>query len=203
MERPQRYVVGMSGATGSILGVRLLQELRAREAEVHLVASPPAIRTLDLELPDWPWSRVKELAHVVHDHRDIAASIASGSYPHDGMIIAPCSISSVAAIAHGLGENLLVRAADVTLKERRPLIVMAREAPLHLVHLRNLAAIAELGGIVLPPLLAFYQQPKSVMDLVDHVVGKALDLLRIPHDLYEPWEGPARARRASAEGLSS
>ena len=192
----KRYLIGMSGATGAILTVRLIQELKERTgAELQLIASPAGIRTLALEEPDISWASVKAMVDVVHDHRDIAAGPASGGYPHDGMIIIPCSISTVGSLAHAIGHNLLTRAADVTLKERRPLIVVPREAPLHAQHLRNLTTLAELGAVILPPMLAFYQRPETLEDMVNHVVGKTLDQLRIEHDLVPPWTGPKGVER--------
>lgn len=187
----ERVVVGMSGGSGPILGVRLLEVLAAMDdVESHLVASPAAVRTLDLESEGRPWNEVKELADVVHDHRDIAASISSGSFRHRGMAIVPASMNTVSSLAHGIASNLLTRAADVTLKERRNLIVVPRETPLHLGHLRSLTTLAELGACIIPPLLAFYHQPKTVEDLVDHVVGKVIDQLGFEQQLFPPWRGP-------------
>jgi len=190
----QRFLIGVSGASGSILAVRLLEVLRDQpDVEVHLITTPAALRTLTLEMPDYPVSRLRELVDEVHDCRDIAAPPSSGTWPHDGMAIVPCSISSASAIALGLGTNLLLRAADVTLKERRNLVVVPRETPLHLGHLQTLARLAELGACVVPPMLAFYQKPKTMADLVDHVVARVLDQLHIEHDLQPPWSGAGDA----------
>lgn len=145
---------------------------------------------LNLECPDWSVASVRALADVSYKEGDIAASIASGSYSVLGMVVVPASMKTVAQVAHGVGETLLHRAADVTLKERRPLVVVPREAPLHLGHLRNLTTLAELGAIIVPPMVAFYYHPRSVADVIDHTVGKILEALALPHQLYQPWEGP-------------
>jgi 4-hydroxy-3-polyprenylbenzoate decarboxylase len=188
----RRFVVGISGASGPILGIRLLETLRETPGvETHLVVSKGAVRTLQLECPDWPLERVRALAAHYHEDFDLAAAISSGSFLHDGMIIIPASMKTCGNLASGNAGNLLVRAADVTLKERRPLIVVPREAPLHLGHLRALTALAEYGATILPPVLATYHAPQTVLDLVDHVVGKALDLLRVEHRLFRRWNGPA------------
>jgi 4-hydroxy-3-polyprenylbenzoate decarboxylase len=187
----RRIVVGLSGGSGPILGVRLLQVLReSADIETHLVATPAAVRTLAIESPDWPWERVRDLAHRVHDYRDLAAPLSSGSFTTAGMVVMPASMNTSAGIATGRADNLLLRAADVTLKERRLLVVVPRETPLHLGHLRTLASLAELGAAVVPPMLAFYHRPRCVEDLIDHVVGKVLDLLAVPHALVPRWEGP-------------
>ncbi len=189
--RVKRIIVGMTGASAVLYGIRLLQVLQELpEVETHLVLSKAAGVTLSLECPEWKLASVKNLADVVHRENDIAASIASGSYPVDAMVVIPASMKTVAQIAHSVGESLLHRAADVTLKERRPLIVVPRETPLHLGHLRNLTLLAELGAIIVPPFVAFYHHPQSIEDVVDHTVGKILDLLHIPHQLFQPWEGP-------------
>lgn len=188
----RRIVVGISGASGPILGIRLLEVLRATPGvETHLIVTKGAVRTLQLETPEWPLERVRALAHVVHEDGDLAASVASGSFLHDGMVVIPASMKTCGNLAYGNAANLLVRAADVTLKEKRPLVLVPREAPLHLGHLRALTALAEYGASILPPVLATYHAPTSVMDLVDHVVGKALDLLRVEHALFRRWTGPA------------
>jgi 4-hydroxy-3-polyprenylbenzoate decarboxylase len=187
----RRFVVGISGASGVIYGIRLMQLLREHpDIEIHLVITRSGGVTLRLENPEWELARVHQLARVVHREGDIAASIASGSFAVEAMVVAPCSMRSLAAIAHGLSDNLLVRAADVMLKERRKLVLVTRETPLHAVHLKNMLAVTEMGGIILPPVAAFYHQPRTVQDLVDHVVGKILDTLGIPHSLFPPWTGP-------------
>jgi 4-hydroxy-3-polyprenylbenzoate decarboxylase len=187
----RRIIVGISGASGCIYGIRLLQALRRQsDLEIHLVVSRSGGITLRLENPEWELNAVQELAHVVHREGDIAASIASGSFAVEAMVVAPCSMRSLAAIAHGMSDNLLTRAADVMLKERRKLVLVTRETPLHAVHLKNMLAVSEMGAIVLPPMPGFYHQPKTMEDLIDHVVGKILDSLGLPHELFPPWTGP-------------
>ncbi|HET9097290.1 MAG TPA: UbiX family flavin prenyltransferase, partial [Candidatus Baltobacteraceae bacterium] len=170
----RRIVIGVSGASGSIYGYRALEALRAAGVETHLVLSTQARRTIELEtdksVPDF-----EALAHVVHRDDDLAAAISSGSFLVDGMIVIPCSIRSAAAIAYSMNSNLLVRAADVCLKERRKLVLVVRETPLHAGHLRTLTQLAEIGAVILPPVPAMYAKPKSVDDIVNHTVGKALD----------------------------
>ena len=189
----KRYVVGITGSTGSLYGIRLLQELRAvPDVEVHLVISAPGKRTL-VEETDWSVPAVEALAHVVHDNKDVGASIASGSFRTAGMVIAPCSIKTVSAVANSYGDTLVARAADVHLKEGRPLIAVVRETPLHAGHLRQLLTLAELGGVVLPPMPAFYLRPKSVDDVVNHTVARVLDRLGLRQDLVPEWEGTGRS----------
>lgn len=178
----------MSGSSAPIYGVRLLEVLREQLGlEIHLVMSSSVALTLHHEAPDWPLERVTALAHQVHDDRDLAAPIASGSFRTEAMVVAPCSMKTLAAVAHGLGESLLLRAADVHLKERRPLILVPRETPLHLGHLRNLVAASEIGATILPPMVAFYHKPQTIMDIVDHTVGKILDQLGLDHHLFRRW----------------
>ena len=186
---PQRIIVGISGASGAIYGVRLLQVLReCPGTESHLVVSDAGWRTLRHELGlDRP--AVEALAHQAHDARNVGASIASGSFQCAGMVVAPCSMRTLASVAHSLSDNLLTRAADVVLKERRRLVLMARETPLHLGHLRNMVSVTEMGAIVCPPVPAFYLHPQSVADIVDASVARALDLLGIDHPLSKRWEG--------------
>lgn len=187
----RRLVVGITGASGPLYGVRILQVLREiPDWETHLVMSRAAARTLELELPDWSVQKVHGLADFVHQAGDLAAPIASGSFRTSGMIVAPCSMKTLAAIAHGYSEDLLTRAADVALKERRRLVLVPRETPLHLGHLRNMATVTELGAIVAPPMVALYHRPRTLMDVVDHTVGKVLDLFEIEHSLFRRWEGP-------------
>jgi 4-hydroxy-3-polyprenylbenzoate decarboxylase len=184
-----RLVVGISGSTGSIYGIRLLQVLRdVREVETHLILSAPAKRTI-VEETDFSVKDVEGLATRVYDNRDIGASLASGSFKTAGMVILPCSIKTAAALATSTGDTLLCRAGDVTLKEGRPLIVAVREAPLHLGHLRQLAALAEIGAVIFPPVPAFYTRPKTLDDIVNHTVGRVLDRLNIPQDLVREWAG--------------
>lgn len=191
MDEPRRIIVGISGASGAVYGARLLQVLReVPGVETHLVVSDAGWRNLRHEI-DMDRPAVEALAHHAHDARNVGAAIASGSFDAHAMLVAPCSMRTLAAIAHGLGDNLLTRAADVTLKERRRLVLLVRESPLHLVHLRNMATVTEMGGIVCPPLPAFYLRPQSIGEVVDHSVARALDLIGIPHDLAPRWEGLA------------
>ena len=189
MPEPRRVVVGISGASGAVYGVRLLQALRELGGiETHLVVSGAGWQNLRHEL-DLPRPAVEALADVVHEVANVGARIASGSFLTEGMVVAPCSMRTLAAIAHGLGDNLLTRAADVTLKERRRLVLLARESPLHLGHLRNMVAATEMGAIVSPPVPAFYKRPRTVEDIVDHSVAHALDALGIANELTTRWPG--------------
>lgn len=186
-----KIVVGVSGASGSIYGYRLLEKLRiGGGAETHLVLSRSGERTAYLELgtkaADW-----RARSDHYYSHEDIGCRLASGSFQTDGMVVAPCSIHSMSAIAHGISGNLLVRAADVTLKERRRLILLVRETPLHVGHLRTMTALAEMGAIILPPVPAFYHKPTSVLDIVDHTVDRVLDLLGIPAPEAKRWSAPS------------
>jgi len=184
------YIVGITGASGAIYGVRLLEQLRAvPDATIHLVMSRQARETLRIETP-YQHGFVESLAHHVHEPDDLAAPISSGSFRTQGMVVAPCSIKTAAAIAYSLNDNLLVRAADVCLKERRRLVLVVRETPLHLGHLRTLTQLAELGAIILPPIPGFYSMPKTVDDIVNHTVGKALDALGVANEAYARWRGP-------------
>jgi len=179
-------IVGMTGATGAIYGIRLLQVLREKSVKVHLVISPWAEKTISAET-DYSLDEIKKLATKCYPVDDLSAPISSGSFPVEGMVIIPCSMKTLAAIAHGLSTNLIVRAADVTLKEKRKLILLPRESPLNLIHLRNMTTAAEAGAIILPPMPAFYFQPKSIADLIDHTVGKVLDFLGVEHHLFPRW----------------
>lgn len=183
-----KIVVGISGATGSIYGIRTLEALKELGIESHLIMSDSARKNIDLET-DYTLRQVEALADVVHDNRDIGASIASGSFKISGMVVAPCSIKTLSALAHSYNDCLLVRAADVCLKERRKLVVIARETPLHVGHLKLLTAVAEMGGIILPPMPAFYHLPKTINDIINQTVGKALDQFDIDHNLFRRWEG--------------
>jgi 4-hydroxy-3-polyprenylbenzoate decarboxylase len=181
-----RLVVGLSGASGVAYGIRLLEALRELEIESHLVMSKPAEMTIGYETSLTP-KQVAAKADFRYVITDIGAPIASGSFKTGGMIVAPCSVRSMSEIATGVTTSLLTRAADVTLKERRPLILMVRETPLHLGHLRTLVALSEMGAIILPPVPAFYAEPKSLSDLVDQMVGKALDLLGYQWPKMKRW----------------
>jgi 4-hydroxy-3-polyprenylbenzoate decarboxylase len=182
------YVVGITGASGAIYGVRLLEALRSAGATIHLVMTQQAKQTLAIEM-QLSVGRVEALAHFVHDPADVAAPISSGSFKTDGMIVIPCSIKTASAIAYSFNDNLLVRAADVCLKEKRRLVLVVRETPLHLGHLRTLSALAEIGAIILPPIPGFYAMPKTIDDVVNHTVGKALDALGVPNETFARWRG--------------
>ncbi|RJG07236.1 UbiX family flavin prenyltransferase [Noviherbaspirillum cavernae] len=189
MPAAQRLIIAITGATGAVYGVRLLQVLRDTPGiETHLLVSDAGVLNLHQEL-DMNRKDVEALAHVTHSIRNIGASIASGSYQSAGMVVAPCSMRTLAAVAHGLSDNLIARAADVTLKERRRLVLMVRETPFNLAHLRNMTAVTEMGGIIYPPLPGFYHRPQSIADMVDHTVGRVLDLFSIPHALTPRWNG--------------
>ncbi|HRY24136.1 MAG: UbiX family flavin prenyltransferase [Geminicoccaceae bacterium] len=186
----RRLIVGISGASGVILGERLLRALAPLEIETHLVLTRSAALTATYEL-ETGVEALKALASVVHPIGDVGASIASGSFPTEGMIIVPCSMRTLAAIATGVTDNLLTRAADVVLKERRRLVLMARETPLHLGHLRNMVAVTEMGAIVAPPVPGFYAKPASIEAMVDHTVGRALDLFGIETEGVTRWRAGA------------
>ncbi|MCA1454406.1 UbiX family flavin prenyltransferase [Bradyrhizobium sp. BRP22] len=189
---PRRLIVGITGASGAIYGVRLLRLLKSAPIETHLVMSRSAKITLTQEL-DVKVSDVMALADVVHQVDNIGASISSGSFKTLGMVIAPCSVRSLAEIASGVTSSLVTRAADVVLKERRRLVLMVREAPLHLGHLRSMAAATEIGAIVYPPVPAFYARPESLEQMVDHTLGRVLDLFDISTDVVSRWQGLAPA----------
>ena len=180
--------MGITGASGTIYGVRLLEVLRDFGVETHLVMTDAARWVAELET-GYSAQAIEALAAVRYPNDEIAAAIASGSFHTDGMVVAPCSIKSLSAIAHCYTDSLLARAADVVLKERRKLVLVVRETPLHLGHLRMMAAATEYGAIILPPMPAFYHQPKTISDLVDQTVGKVLDQFGLEHDLYMRWQG--------------
>jgi 4-hydroxy-3-polyprenylbenzoate decarboxylase len=185
----QRLVVAISGASGVIYGIRLLEVLRqANELETHLILTDAAKITIPQET-NWKISDVEALAHVVHKANNVGASIASGSFSTRGMVVVPCSIKSLSAIAHSYADDLLPRAADVHLKEGRPLVLVVRESPLHLGHLRLMVQAAEIGAIILPPMPAFYSQPQTVDDMINGTVGRILLRLGIENDLYFEWLG--------------
>ncbi|EFC56058.1 UbiX family flavin prenyltransferase [Enterobacter cancerogenus] len=187
----KRLIIGLSGASGAIYGVRLLQVLRdVPEVETHLVMSQAARQTLSLET-DLSLRDVQSLADVVHDTRDIAASISSGSFKTAGMVILPCSIKTLSGIVNSYTDTLVTRAADVVLKERRPLVLCVRETPLHLGHLRLMTAAAELGAVIMPPVPAFYHRPKNLDDVINQTVNRVLDQFDIdlPEDLFTRWQG--------------
>jgi 4-hydroxy-3-polyprenylbenzoate decarboxylase len=189
-ENKKRLVISMTGATGAIYGVRMLQVLQKQpEWESHLVISSAGLVNLKYEL-DMERSTLYDLADVVHGIHDIAASIASGSFKTEGVVVAPCSMKTLAAIAHGFGDNLISRSADVALKERRKVILMPRETPLNLAHIRNMASVTEMGGIIFPPMPAFYSKSNSITEMVDDGVGRVLEMFGVDATgLYKPWQG--------------
>jgi 4-hydroxy-3-polyprenylbenzoate decarboxylase len=186
--RPRRLVVAVTGATGAIYAQRLLLHLRALAVETHLLVTPAGVLNLKAEL-GLDRDALEALATRSYNVRDVGADIASGSFATDGMIVAPCSMKTLAAVAHGLSDNLVTRAADVCLKERRRLLLMVRETPFNLAHLRNMTAVTEMGAIVFPPLPAFYFKPASIEQMVDHTLGRALQLLGIEQQLSPQWAG--------------
>ena len=193
---PRRIVVAISGASGAVYGARLLQVLQGTPGiESHLVVTDAGWRNIEREL-DMDCRYVEDMADHVHDVHNLNAAIASGSFGCSGMVIAPCSMHTLASVAHGLSDNLLTRAADVMLKERRRLVLLVRESPLHAMHLRNMLTVTEMGGIICPPVPAFYLHPQSIGDIVNHSVARALDLLDVPHNLAKRWQGVALAEAA-------
>jgi flavin prenyltransferase len=194
----RRIVVGITGASGSIYGIRLLEELRREPSvEVHLGISASGKRTL-AEETDYTVQRVEALGHSVYDNRDVGASLASGSFRTEAMVIAPCSIKTVSALAGGYTDTLIARAGDVSLKEGRPLVALVRETPLHAGHLRQMLALAELGGILLPPMPAFYHRPRTIEDLVNHTVARVLDRLGLRQELVPEWTRGGRPPSSEA-----
>jgi len=184
-----RLVVGLSGASGVVYGIRLLEALQDRpDIESHLVVSRGALRTIELET-DTTLADVEALADQVHDAGDLAASLSSGSFQTMGMVVAPCSMKTLSGIANSYSDNLLVRAADVTLKERRRLVLLPRETPLHLGHARLIVRVIEMGAVVMPPVPALYHRPKSVQAIIDHTVGRVLDMFGVENELVERWSG--------------
>jgi flavin prenyltransferase len=183
-----RLIIGMTGASGTVYGIRLLQVLKDLPVETHLIVTKAGQLTRAYET-DMSLAELKALADVYYAPQDIAAPIASGSFKTLGMLVAPCSMNSLSEIAHGVSNQLLTRAADVVLKERRRLVLVPREAPLHLGHLRNMVAVTEMGGIIHPPVPAFYHKPKSLDDMVDETVGRLLEGFGFETDLLKPWGG--------------
>jgi len=188
MRPAQRVVVGITGATGAVYAVRLLQRLRASNVEIHLVASPAGVLNVHHEL-GLDRRALEALADTAYSPGDVGAAIASGSFTTDAMVVAPCSMKSLAAIAHGLADNLLTRAADVTLKERRRLVLMVRETPFNLAHLRNMTAATEMGAVIFPPLPAFYHRPQTIDELVDDTVERVLSLIGVDQAAPKSWGG--------------
>ncbi|MEY3721408.1 MAG: 3-octaprenyl-4-hydroxybenzoate carboxy-lyase protein [Pseudomonadota bacterium] len=190
----KRLVVAITGASGALYGVRLLHWLReAGGVQTHLMISEAGALSLHHEL-GITRKEVEVLADAVHAVRDVGACVASGSFPSEGMIIAPCSMKTLASVAHGLCDNLISRAADVMLKERRRLVLMVRETPFNLAHLRNMTAVTEMGGIIFPPLPALYQKPADITEMVDHTVGRVLDLFGVEQTLAPQWQGLRQGR---------
>ena len=203
----RRLIVGMTGATGAILGVRLLEALKDSAVESHLVISNWARRTIEHETP-YSFKQVCALASVYHGSANMAAEISSGSFRTDGMVVIPCSMRTLGSIAHGTGEHLIHRAADVVLKERRRLILVARESPLSELHLENMLKLARIGVTIVPPMPAFYNHPKSINDIVDHIVARVLDQFGISVPFAKRWDGhmesaskaPSGGAKAKAHG---
>ncbi len=186
---PRRMIVAVTGASGAIYGLRLLEVLqRTKTFEIHLLVSEAGAKTLQHEL-GLARNDIEKLAHCVHDIRDIGASVASGSFHTEGMIVAPCSMKSLSAIAHGYADNLITRAADVALKERRKLILLVRETPFNLIHLRNMMTVTEAGGIVFPPLPAFYHHPQTIAEMVDHTIERVLNVFDQAQIPEKNWNG--------------
>lgn len=183
-----KILISMTGATGAIYGIRLLQVLQKTEYKTSLIISSWAKKTIETET-SFSLDEVISMADEVYDENDLAAAVSSGSYQTDAVIVAPCTMKTLAGIASGYSDDLIVRCADVALKERKPLILLTRETPLSLIHLRNMTTVTEAGGIILPPMPAFYHRPKTIDDIINQTVGKILDLLNIPHDLFQRWEG--------------
>lgn len=184
----RRIIVGISGASGPQYGIRLLEVLKEFEnVETHLIISEAAKTNIKLE-SDWEVEQVEALADFVYDSKDLAASISSGSFRTEGMVIAPCSVKTLSGLANSFNTNLLIRAGDVILKEKRKLIIILRETPLHLGHIRLMTRVAELGATIMPPVMAFYHRPKTIQDLVDHIIGKILDQFGLDHQLFKRWK---------------
>jgi len=193
-----RLIVGMTGATGAILGIRLLEALQGSGVETHLVLSKWAMQTVEHETA-YTVKDVRALASVTYESSNMGAAISSGSFVTDGMVVVPCSMRSLGAIAHGTGDHLVHRAADVILKERRKLVLVAREMPLSEIHLENMLKLARMGVVMMPPMPAFYHHPATVENIVDHVVARVLDQFGIPVDFARRWTGEMRAKVAHLE----
>jgi 4-hydroxy-3-polyprenylbenzoate decarboxylase len=182
-------IVGITGASGAVYGIRLLEVLSTnKEVETHLIISEAGEKIIKHET-DWSLEQVRALADVCCDISDIGARLASGSFKRDGMIIAPCSMKTLSALANSYADNLIVRSADITLKEKKRLVLLVRETPLHLGHLRNMVKVTEMDAIIFPPVPAFYHKPRTIQDLVDHTIGRVLDIFGIEHNLFVRWSG--------------
>ncbi|MDG7001387.1 MAG: UbiX family flavin prenyltransferase [Nitrososphaerota archaeon] len=184
----EKIIVGITGASGVIYGVRLLEVMKEYRIETHLVMSPAAKMTIAAETK-YSVPSVEKLATKLYRFNDIAASISSGSFKVDGMVVIPCSMHTLGALASGVADNLLTRVGEVTMKEKRPLIIVPRETPLTLIHIENMARLAHAGAVILPAMPAFYSNPKTIEDIIDHIVGKVLDLLKIENTLFKRWKG--------------
>lgn len=189
----KKIIVAMTGASGAILGVRLLQELRRAQVETHLIMSEWAQRTLTLETAYSP-KQVCALADESYASNDLSARLSSGSFRTQGMIVVPCSMKTLAAMANGFSCNLIIRAADVCIKERRRLVLVPRETPVSEIHLNNMAALSRCGAVILPPCIGFYTKPQTIDDVLDHLVGKMLDALDVEHELFPRWDNPHEAK---------
>jgi len=198
----KRLVVGITGATGAIYGIRLLEFLSKTDVETHLVISRSAEKTIRIETL-WALEQVKALATVTYNMEDVGADISSGSFHTEGMVVIPCSIKSLSAIANSYNENLLIRAADVTLKERRKLVLVVRETPFHRGHLNLMMNVADAGGVILPPIPAFYFFPKTLDDLINHTVGRVLDVFNIEHSLFNRWGSKKLKNALKEKGTSN
>lgn len=182
-------IIGITGATGVVYGIRLLEVLSSiNDIETHLIISEAGEMNIEGET-DRKIEDIKKLASFSYDIRDVGARLASGSFQRDGMIIAPCTVKTMSALANSYTENLLIRAGDVTLKERRKLVLLVRETPLHIGHIRNMEKLCEMGAIIMPPVPAFYHKPKTIQDIIDHTIGKTLDMFDIKHNLFQRWAG--------------
>ena len=198
----KRLIVGISGATGAIYGIRLLEALSKSDVETHLVITEAAENTIRMET-DWKVEDIKSLAKVAYDLNDLGGDISSGSFLSEGMVIIPCSIKSLSGIANSFNENLLIRAADVTLKERRKLVLAVRETPLHLGHIELMLQASRMGAILLPPVPAFYFHPKTIDDLINHTVGKVLDLFNMNHHLFKRWGSSELKKNLREKGIKN
>jgi 4-hydroxy-3-polyprenylbenzoate decarboxylase len=200
MGEPRRLIVAITGASGAVYGLRLLDAMRAAQVETHLVLSAAGVLNAQQEL-GLKRGDIEARASVAHNVADIGATIASGSFATDGMVIAPCSMKTLAAVAHGLSDTLIARAADVCLKERRRVVLLTRETPLNLAHIRNMEAVTLMGGVIFPPVPAFYQRPATIDELVDHTVARVLDLFQVAHTLAPAWDGRITAPPGTAPVL--
>ena len=196
----KRIVIGISGASGVIYGVRILELLKETDFETHLIISSSGRLNIEIETRYKP-QQLEAMADFVYDHKDMAASLSSGSFLTEGMVVIPCTIKSLSGIANSYNENLLVRAADVTLKEKRKLVLVIRETPLHIGHLRLMTLAAEMGAHILPPIPSFYHQPKTIEDIIDQTIGKIFDHFGIEHHLFKRWGEASEGPKARSDRL--